>query len=222
MSTGLPSIPAAVLLQGQSLGLDPDEIQIRRKQRKFVRRTPGGPRQQLAWAPPGSPVLQSRRTFALSWIALLGLRDTVERILSHPGPYSLALWRREHLSFAGNGTLQDFTLPWPQAADHVDPLPPGLTSERLATTARVGLSGPQLAVSTQDDAAYTSGSPAPGEVWMRRGTQDFKLGDTLAPGEILYLDLVPLFTVIETDETETTLRGPIAEPRSLVLVEAAS
>ncbi len=216
----MSAVPAVTLLAGVPLSVSPDEWDLREEQRKHIRQPPSGRRQQLAWSPPEEPLLQSLRTFSFRWSALLEFRDLLKRILSHPGPHELVIWRREYLAYAGDGTRTDWRFPWVQALD-IHPVPPGgVAPAHFLTSARIGLAGPELAILTQDAATYEGSSPAAGELWVGELSTSFKVGAAPGSGETLYVDMVPAYLVIEDTETEATISGPIAEPRTLVLLEA--
>lgn len=210
-----PARPAPAVLGGLVLKVSADAFEVRHTQRKTVR--PGG-RQQLAWMGEGREMVGALREWTLSWSHLEELGDPLKRLLAHPGPHSLVLWQREYLAYAGDGLRTTFHLPWPQAVDTV-PVPGGQPPARYGATARLGLEGAPLTVEAVDSATFAAGPPPETTLWLLHGGREAALAAPPEEGQVLYLDLVPLYTVAQAPQHQARYQGAIPQPLSLLLQE---
>lgn len=216
--TGLPAPPT---LGGYNLtGASAAEVAVRFREMKTLRTAAdGGTREQLAYLGEGLPIRSRKRTFTLRYAHLRSVYDLVEEILAEAGPHTLCLWRFEHLAYAGDGSRTVFTLPWQPAIHSLTP-PNGQPESRYQPAAKVGIAGTELTYVEKTEAELDAGTPGAGEVWFDTETPRCKLATAPAAGETLHVRLVPLFSVVESPESEKRLASVLREPRDLVLVEA--
>jgi len=216
--TGLNAPPT---LAGRNLtGASASEVQVRFRELKTVRTAAdGSAREQLAYLGEALPIRAKKRTFTVRWAHLRDIYDLVEEILAESGPHTLCLWRFEHLAWQGNGSRTTFTLPWQPAIHSLTP-PNGQPASRYQPVAKVGIDGTDLTYVAKTAAELAAGTPGAGEAWFATDEPQVKVATAPAAAEVLHVRLVPLYSVVESPESEKRLASVLREPRDLVLVEA--
>lgn len=169
------------------------------------------------------------RKLVYSWqVRYAHLRDQrrlVNWLLAKGGTHTLTVWRHVELAYEGDGTRSEYYLPW-RHAPYVETAPAEDASfSRLglfATTDPADQTG--LTVVSKTTAQYDGGTPASGELWAdNEATATFrvKLNAALADGTILYISMVPRFTVVEASSEQQQL-GPVREPKGILFQEVSS
>jgi hypothetical protein len=220
-TTGLTANPALDL---QQLGDECSAEQWTIRPRQVARVTElatGGRRKSYAAQAAGLPLKKIIHEFQLDWGNLKDpTRTLIEEILSLPEPHSLILWRYHWRSWAGDGARVEFTMPWGQATDALEP-PHGLLDTRFNPVVKVGIGGDELEYLLKSAVDYEADEPDAGEVWFKEDARVFKLSSPPDAGAKVIARVVPIFNVIETPETESVFRDVVREPRRLVLLEKA-
>lgn len=206
-------------------GLAAAGIKETQEELAHVQRTAGGlaRRQGRFWGA-GWPDRRIAHRWEVDYRNLRERRRLLAALRSRPGTHAWTLWRRVELSYAGDNVRTEFTLPWPHAP-YVAELPstdPGGVDLGFEAALSPAFDVP-LTVVPQTTAAYDGGSPAAGELWVdsEGGGRRCKVEAALAYGEVLYVSMVPLFTVLmDPAPTPQELQMGRAAAR-IVLVEAA-
>lgn len=182
-------------------------------------RLSGGSMREMAqeWGD-GLPDRLVRYAFAVRWEWLRTAGSIVDCIRSRPGNRTWCDWRRVTISYTGNGSRTEWTLPWPLATEELadPPSSPAGEIDPQATTDPADFS--VLTVIPQDSATYAAGSPSAGEVWIDSESRLVKV-ESLAAGTVLYLRFVPLFLVVETS-ADPSKPNFATDPISLRFAEA--
>lgn len=210
------------MLAGQLLvSASPTEVGVRRRELKTLHETGQLERREfLAWQEDGFPYRAWKHEFTLRYSAIRECYDLVEDILSGPAPFELVLWKPVHLTYLGDGARSEFFLPRPVALQYyAGPL--ALDDAKLEPVVKVGLDGTPLDYAAVDAATY-AGTPPAGTVWFLEGPQglSFKLPSAPAADAQVKARIIPVFRVLEREETEKRYTSVTREPRDLVLVEA--
>ncbi|HEV7670115.1 MAG TPA: hypothetical protein VGS22_16480 [Thermoanaerobaculia bacterium] len=222
-TTGTPAIPAEALFDGEPIptaGVLTLERQPRRVITPTVRR-----REQIAYTGPGGEANPVRRSWKLSWSHLGASAPLVDRLLARPGPHELETWQNEALVFAGDGGRTQWLLPWRHALDVRTP--PGVADpSHFDPELRFSASGPPVTMLRKSTEDYDAGDPGADEVWFEVVTNPeaavrWKILEPPDKGTYLWVDVVPAFAVFADGSSESrSHQAPIAQPRSVTLVEA--
>jgi hypothetical protein len=185
-----------------------------------VRMASGGMREQRLAPAPGEPTIRRWVTVTLDYRHIGDLADAVDARLAFPGPHQLALWKHATLGYLGDGTLAEWSLPW-VLAPHVLTPPAGAPLSRFTPIVRLGFEAAPLAVSEMATAAYTSGTPAAGAVWIEQGGRRFKVRTAPATETRIVVSVVPLYScVVVAEDSSRRYQDAVREPRRIALTEA--
>lgn len=149
--------------------------------------------------------------------------DLVEDLLAVPGVHELAPWRPQRCTWLGDGSATKLWAPW-RRADELLTVPSPLAS-RTDPVVKIARTGDPLDVVSVDTETFDdSADPDPGEVWWEAEGQRLRLPSAPDSGVYVYARWYPLLRVYEATEDDRRNYGgqrPLAEPRSLYLVEAS-
>lgn len=215
----IPAVAAAAYLDGVAIP-NAREWRVIPVEGRVLRTSSGGStREIVAYQAAGLPPVRSKRRFAIRWEHIADA-DGLRELLAVPGEHSLILWRREQLAYLGDGSRVEWTLPnsWSQATDSVTP-PGGLAASLFASVWKVGIDGTEITATSTASATFDASDPAAGQVWIRTGGSDVKIGDVAPAGTWIYARVVPVYTVLRDAPEETVLSKPLVEPAAVRLVE---
>ena len=201
-----------------------------KRQKAVVSMARGNRREAYAYQGAGYPLIGRRYEVTLRYEHIRSHLDLVEELMETPGPHELVIWQRIHSAYAGDGARTTFFMH--RAPLVVTPASysfPGtfMEAEKAALGVEAGIGLQQdgtfatpYTVQQKTQGDYDGGNPTGVQAWFVPETLEFKVGTAPLAGETLYVRLVPILQVFET-ETVTKSYPPAVkrEPRDLIFLE---